>query len=78
MKKEMSCTPICPFFPIMESCVEWEYDENKPYIKRRKTKKNFICGYDGHIIKSWYEECPKNKTKTDNIKNKKVRKDKKK
>lgn len=53
------CTVNCPFFPDM-TCNAWEYDKEIPYIKRRADKKEFICGYDGHIIKSWTDEiCPK-------------------
>ena len=34
-------------------------DENDPNIKRRKEKKEYICGYDGHVITNWYLPCPK-------------------
>lgn len=46
------------FFPDM-NCTEWEYDKDKPYIKRRNDDKKFRCIYDGHIITSWYAPCPK-------------------
>ena len=61
MGKQMNCNPLCPYFPNSESSIDWEYDQKIPYLKRRKNQKNFICGYDGHIITSWYEDCPKNK-----------------
>lgn len=62
MAENMTCTPNCPYFPILENQIEWEYDSKIPYLKKRKHKKKFICGYDGHVIISWYENCPKNKT----------------
>ena len=57
-KMEMQCSTKCRFFPDM-SCSEWEYDKDIPYIKRRKDGKKFKCGYDGHVITSWYSPCPK-------------------
>ncbi len=52
----MKCSPNCTFFPNME-CKKWDYDDTG--LKRRTDNKKFICGYDGHEIKSWYDECPK-------------------
>lgn len=54
----MVCSPKCIYFPNMD-CSEWEYDSNIHYIKRRAKEKQWICGYDGHIIKSWCAPCPK-------------------
>lgn len=55
--KKMNCNVKCPFFPKNSDIIDWKYDKNG--LKRRKNPIPFICGYDGHIIKSWYEECPK-------------------
>ena len=57
-KVKMQCSPYCNFFPDM-TCNNWVYDENDPNIKRRKEKKEYICGYDGHVITNWYLPCPK-------------------
>lgn len=57
----VKCHPNCPYFPNSETC-EWEYDEKEPYIKRRKNKDSFICYYDGHMIKSWDDICPRENT----------------
>lgn len=54
---KMVCSPTCQYFPNME-CNEWVYDDNVLFIKRRKEEKPYVCGYDGHIIKSWYAPCP--------------------
>ena len=56
--KEMKCSPKCMFFPDM-SCQHWVFDDEIPYVKRRKDNKVFKCIYDGHIITSWYDACPK-------------------
>lgn len=57
----MGCTPSCPFFPrSVGRVVDWVYDEETPWIKRRAKPKKFICQYDGSIIKSWTNQpCPK-------------------
>ena len=55
---KMQCSPQCSYFPDV-NCTNWVYDEKDPSIKRRKEKKDYICGYDGHIITSWYLPCPK-------------------
>lgn len=65
--KKMNCFVTCPFFPKNQEITDWEYDKNG--LKRRKNSNFFICGYDGHIITSWYEECPKNKTEENNESN---------
>lgn len=52
---EMQCSPKCNYFPDM-TCDCFKYDENN--VKRRNDGKKFICSYDGHEIKSWYEKCP--------------------
>ena len=58
VKKEYQCNVRCTYFPNME-CLSWEYDKEKPYIKRRTDGKEWICGFDGHIIKDWFDnECP--------------------
>lgn len=54
----MQCSPKCLYFPNMD-CSHWVYDEDNPEIKRRKDKKDFVCGYDGHIIANWYSPCPR-------------------
>lgn len=54
----MQCSPKCLYFPNMD-CSYWVYDEDNPEIKRRKEKKDFVCGYDGHIITNWYSPCPR-------------------
>lgn len=51
------CTPYCSYFPMCETVVAWEYDENG--LKRRVDKKEFLCGYDGHVIKDWNSPCPR-------------------
>lgn len=52
----MKCNPYCTYFPNME-CREFKFDSEG--VKRRAVKiPEFICGYDGHCIKSWYDECP--------------------
>ena len=56
---QAKCDVHCIFFPDM-TCSSWKFDEKEPYIKRRDDGKQFICAYDGHVIKSWYDECPKN------------------
>lgn len=55
---KMQCSPQCSYFPDV-NCTNWVYDEKDPSIKRRKEKKDYICGYDGHVITSWYLPCPK-------------------
>lgn len=55
---EMTCTNHCSYFPNVET-TDWVYDE-KTGLKVRKHPREFICGYDGHVITSWYDECPKN------------------
>lgn len=57
----MGCTPSCPFFPhSVGRVVDWVYDEETPWIKRRAKPKKFICQYDGSVIKSWANQpCPK-------------------
>ena len=55
---KMQCSPQFSYFPDV-NCTNWVYDEKDPSIKRRKEKKDYICGYDGHIITSWYLPCPK-------------------
>ena len=55
---KMQCNPQCSYFPDV-NCTNWVYDEKDPSIKRRKEKKDYICGYDGHVITSWYLPCPK-------------------
>ena len=54
----MQCSPKCAYFPDM-GCSQWVYDKEQPEIKRRKEPKDFVCGYDGHIITNWYSPCPK-------------------
>lgn len=57
-KREYQCSVRCTYFPNME-CLSWEYDKEKPYIKRRTDGKEWTCGFDGHIIKDWFDnECP--------------------
>ena len=68
-KVKMQCSPYCSFFPDM-TCNNWVYDENDPNIKRRKEKKDYVCGYDGHVITNWYLPCPK---KIDEILNNKTK-----
>lgn len=55
--KVKGCTPYCTYFPLCESVVAWQYDENG--LKRRTDKKIFLCGYDGHVIKDWNSPCPR-------------------
>ena len=55
---KMQCSPQCSYFPDV-NCTNRVYDEKNPSIKRRKEKKDYICGYDGHVITSWYLPCPK-------------------
>lgn len=57
-KYNMKCTPECTYFPCMD-CRDWTID--KDGIKRRVDGKEYVCGYDGHLIKSWKEECPKDR-----------------
>lgn len=52
---EMQCSPNCTYFPNME-VLSWKYDENN--LKKRTDGKKFICGFDGHTIKNWYDKCP--------------------
>lgn len=54
----MKCSVQCMYFPDM-TCNSWKYDEKDPNIKRRDDGKQFVCAYDGHVIKSWYDTCPK-------------------
>lgn len=54
-KKCMQCSVNCNYFPDM-TCYNFEYDKNG--IKRRSDNKRFICAFDGHEIKSWYDKCP--------------------
>lgn len=54
----MQCSPKCRYFPDV-TCTKWKYDEENPYIKVRQEKKDYICGYDGHIITNWYSPCPR-------------------
>lgn len=56
--KKMNCCPNCTYFPNMD-CKSYKLDNLG--VKRRTDGKQFICGYDGHIIISWYAECPKEK-----------------
>lgn len=51
----MQCSPKCNYFPDM-TCYSYKYDENG--LKRRNDGKKFICAFDGHEIKSWYDKCP--------------------
>lgn len=53
--KKMTCKVTCTYFPNMD-CDSWKYDEDG--IKRRNDGKKFICLFDGHEIKSWYDKCP--------------------
>lgn len=50
-----TCNPKCTYFPISDN-LEWVI--GKDGLKHRKEKKEFICGYDGHVIKNWKEKCP--------------------
>ena len=57
--KDMKCTPNCPYFPDMSIKEgDWIWDSILPYIKRRREKKDFRCGYDNHLI-DWQIDCPK-------------------
>ena len=56
----MTCSPKCPYFPNVNTD-DWVYNDEG--LKVRKTPREFVCGYDGHIIKDWYSECPKTKDK---------------
>lgn len=69
----MKCNPNCTYFPNME-CKSWRFDKDN--IKRRTDGKEFICGYDGHKIKSWYDECPKERDRVEYEKEKKKEKNK--
>lgn len=60
----MNCSPKCPYFPDVY-CTEWKYDETQN-AKVRKEHRDYICGYDGHIIKSWYSSCPKKEEQKEN------------
>lgn len=53
--KQIQCSPRCNYFPNME-CYHYDIDESG--LKRRADKKKFICAFDGHEIKSWYDKCP--------------------
>lgn len=56
---DCECKINCPYFPdmfIKEN--DWECDKEKPYIKRRKEQKIFVCNYDGHPI-NWKTPCPR-------------------
>ena len=55
---KMQCVPQCSYFPDV-NCTNWVYDEKDPSIKRRKEKKEYVCGYDVHVITNWYLPCPK-------------------
>ena len=57
----MGCAPSCPFFPrSVGRPIDWVYDDDCPWIKRRSKPKKFICQYDGSVIKSWTDQpCPK-------------------
>ena len=62
-KYNLSCHVNCPFFPVSINSpgeIVWEYDKNK--VKKRKDPVQYICGYDGHVIKDWTSSCPYNKT----------------
>lgn len=65
--KQMKCSPNCAYFPCME-CKTWTVDEDG--VKHRADGKKFVCGYDGHLITSWYDECPKEKEKAEMMKEK--------
>lgn len=56
----MACDVKCTFFPDM-TCRSFTIDENG--IKRRNDGKQYICGYDGHIITDWTSPCPKEEDK---------------
>lgn len=63
-----TCTPSCPYFPYINNSIEWVYDE-EANCKRRANPFEYKCSYDGHIIKSWYDECPlKRRKKNENCK----------
>ena len=49
------CHPDCLWFPNMD-CSVWSFDEDG--VKHRADNKEFICGYDSHPIKNWFEPCP--------------------
>lgn len=52
----MSCSVKCIFFPD-STCTKFVCDENG--VKKREEEFQYICGYDGHIITNWNEDCPK-------------------
>ena len=54
---EMQCSPHCPYFYNNGDYVDWEYNKDT-CLKVRKNPKPFLCDYDGHDIKSWYDKCP--------------------
>ena len=55
---KMTCSPSCPYFPNVDTN-DWKYNEEG--LKVRKKPKDYVCFYDGHVIKDWYSECPKTK-----------------
>ena len=56
-QKEYKCNPTCPYFSNPENPL-WKWNEEHTY-KVPINPFNFICRYDGHIIKNWYDDCPK-------------------
>ena len=58
-KYNLNCHIHCPYFPQNVSnsdTINWKYDKNKNKIRINSI--NYICGYDGHVIKNWTGECP--------------------
>lgn len=55
----MNCTPSCMYFPNEVEVIDYTLDENG--LKHRKDKAQWICGFDNHLIKNWYDECPREK-----------------
>ena len=52
------CNVRCAYFPTLPDVVPYEVDE-KTGIKRMPKDFQLTCKYDGHVITSWYDLCPR-------------------